>query len=287
MRRRSSTKRCPAISPSCAPRSSRCSAAASTSVVFTSYGNPAHARPTAPCPGGHDGFDVHPAFRADAERLRKVALFVQNRFLPAIKALATCTGGVQCRDPARERMAFVDAHQAAFASTAFARAPRPIPSSTASASRPRAKALPTTSSTARPSRWRAAPRQRVPRLRAARALDPHRQRQLLHRDDVPEGVSATMQPSELHDATWGVSPPSTAAPSIRPPRAMPPWRTPRSPPRARCSASRRRPTAAMTRQRRRHSIHRSCSDRGRRGNTSVSEICRGLSTCRPRAGGDP
>jgi hypothetical protein len=84
-------------------------------VVYVSYGNPALAAPDTPCPGGRDGFDVHPAFGADGERLRRTVNFVSQRFLPAVKALATCDG-TGCRDPATERMTFVDSHQAAFAS---------------------------------------------------------------------------------------------------------------------------------------------------------------------------
>ena len=48
------------------------------------------------------------------------------------------------------------------------------------------------------------PAERIPALRAARALDPHRQRQLLHGDDVSRAaLPSTMQPSNIHDATWG------------------------------------------------------------------------------------
>jgi len=82
-------------------------------VVFVSYGNPALAAPDTPCPGGRDGFDVHPGFGADGERLREVAEFVNAQFLPKIKALALCEGRA-CRD-AKDRMTFVDAHQRAFA----------------------------------------------------------------------------------------------------------------------------------------------------------------------------
>ena len=84
-------------------------------VVFVSYGHPALAAPDTPCPGGRDGFDVHPAFGADTERLRRVSDFVSQKFLPRMKALATCEGR-SCRDPTSERMTFVDGHQAAFAS---------------------------------------------------------------------------------------------------------------------------------------------------------------------------
>jgi len=83
-------------------------------VVFVSYGHPALAGPGVPCPGGRNGFDVHPAFGADPQRLRRVVDFVSNEFLPKIRAIALC-GGSLCRDPATDRMTFVDAHQAAFA----------------------------------------------------------------------------------------------------------------------------------------------------------------------------
>jgi hypothetical protein len=84
-------------------------------VVFVSYSNPAMQAENKPCPGGRDGLDVHPAFGADSERLRAAADFVNNKFLPKIKSLATCDGSKLCRDPLTERMIFVDGHQAEFA----------------------------------------------------------------------------------------------------------------------------------------------------------------------------
>ena len=94
-------------------------------VVYVSYGNPALAGPDTPCPGGRDGFDVHPAFAADGERLRQAAEFVSRKFLPGVKALARCEeGGVP--DPATERMTFVDAHQPPSRCTARVRVPTTI-----------------------------------------------------------------------------------------------------------------------------------------------------------------
>ena len=84
-------------------------------VVYVSYGNPAMQGENQPCPGGRDGLDVHPAFGADADRLRAAAQFVENKFLPKVRALATCDGSKVCRDANTERMVFVDSHQAAFA----------------------------------------------------------------------------------------------------------------------------------------------------------------------------
>jgi hypothetical protein len=83
-------------------------------VVFVSYANPAMQAANKPCPGGRDGLDVHPGFGADATRLRATADFVDTKFLPKLKMLATCDGTKACRDPMTDRMTYADAHQAAF-----------------------------------------------------------------------------------------------------------------------------------------------------------------------------
>jgi hypothetical protein len=83
-------------------------------VVFVSYANPAMQAANKPCPGGRDGLDVHPAFGADADRLRAAAEFVDSKFLPKVKLLATCDGSNACHDPMTDRMTFVDSHQPAF-----------------------------------------------------------------------------------------------------------------------------------------------------------------------------
>jgi lysophospholipase L1-like esterase len=85
-------------------------------VVFVSYGHPAM-RGEGLCPGGRDGLDIHPAFTADDGRLKRVSEFVQNKFLPTMRALARCEGGPQCADS--ESMTFVDAHQPAFMEHGF------------------------------------------------------------------------------------------------------------------------------------------------------------------------
>src|SRR5689334_22836532 len=88
-------------------------------VLYTSYANPALANGGAPCPGGRGGFDIHPSFNANPQRLANATSFVQNEFLPALRAFATCQSGVLCRDPAADRMTLVEAHQAAFADHGF------------------------------------------------------------------------------------------------------------------------------------------------------------------------
>ena len=120
-------------------------------VVFVSYGHPALRADGAPCGGGQSGFDVHPAFRLDGERLRRVADFVGQRFLPTLKAIAECGGAGGCANPA-DRMTFVDAHQQAFVGHGVCALPIRTPNSTAPASWPTARPSRQARSRARPSR---------------------------------------------------------------------------------------------------------------------------------------
>jgi hypothetical protein len=174
-------------------------------VVYVTYGNPALAGPETPCPGGRDGFDVHPAFAVDGERLRQAVSFVSQRFLPGIKALARCEDGRNCRNPSTERMTFVDAHQAAFASHGACARAEDDPafdrecfsgkgetfesSLTKSATEPMACGYP--ASEFRPyasrARW----------IRTANDS-------YFTAMTYPEGLPAVMQPSDLHDAIWGI-----------------------------------------------------------------------------------
>src|SRR6516162_3000982 len=54
-------------------------------VVYTSYANPALSNGGTPCPGGRAGFDIHPSFNADPQRLSTVVSYVQNEFLPQLR----------------------------------------------------------------------------------------------------------------------------------------------------------------------------------------------------------
>ncbi|MEH2509977.1 lysophospholipase L1-like esterase [Nitrobacteraceae bacterium AZCC 1564] len=87
-------------------------------VVYVAYADPSLSN-GAPCPGGRAGFDVHPSFNANPRRLADVTNFVESEFLPQLKNLALCEGGVLCGDRSRDRMTFVDQHQAAFANHGF------------------------------------------------------------------------------------------------------------------------------------------------------------------------
>ncbi|HEX2653823.1 MAG TPA: hypothetical protein VHN11_09260 [Xanthobacteraceae bacterium] len=88
-------------------------------VLFVSYANPALHEGGIICPEGRDGFDIHPAFSVDTNRLRQVSDFVSDKFLPRLKDIALCENGVICSDLASDRMSFVDTHQRAFADHGF------------------------------------------------------------------------------------------------------------------------------------------------------------------------
>jgi lysophospholipase L1-like esterase len=174
-------------------------------IVYVTYGNPALAAPDTPCPGGRDGFDVHPAFAADGERLRQAANFVSRRFLPGMKALALCEEGKNCRDPSTERMTFVDAHQPAFALHGACARSDDDPafdrecfsgtgetfetSLTRAATDPMACGYP--ASEFRPY---------APRARWIRTANDSYFTALTY----PEGLPSLLQPADLHDAIWGI-----------------------------------------------------------------------------------
>lgn len=169
-------------------------------VVYVSYGHPA-LQGEAPCPGGRDGLDVHPVFAADGARLSQVTDFVQNKFLPKLKALAQCETGGTCRDPATERMTFVDAHQASFASHGMcARSPND-PVFDRDCFSPKGESFdpsPVSAATAplvcnhRPSDFRPY----APRARWIRTANDS----YFAAMTFPQGLLA---PSNIHDATWG------------------------------------------------------------------------------------
>jgi hypothetical protein len=174
-------------------------------VVFVSYGNPALQAENKPCPGGRDGLDVQPAFGADAERLRGAADFVETKFLPKLRVLATCDGNKVCRDPTTERMIFVDSHQAQFArhgmcvrattdptfdrdcfsttGNSFQTDPTIAPDDTMACNEPASNYRPYASR----ARW----------IRTANDS-------YFTAMTYPEGMPAILRPSDIHDALWGV-----------------------------------------------------------------------------------
>jgi hypothetical protein len=174
-------------------------------VVFVAYGNPAMQAPGVPCPGGRDGLDVHPAFSADAQRLRAATQFVDSKFLPALKALATCDGGNACRNPLTDSMTFVDGHQAQFERHGMcAHAPTDpefdrkcfsrdgksfVSDLVAAADDPLACSLPASDYLPYTSRARW--------IRSANDS-------YFTAMTYPSGIPATLRPTDIHDALWGV-----------------------------------------------------------------------------------
>src|SRR5258708_32450295 len=158
----------------------------------------------APCPGGRDGLDIHPAFTADATRMKTVTDFVLPKFLPPVKALAAREAGPKCASPDTDRMTFVDGRQAEFANHGICvRSPEdPVfdrecfsaegnsfePDLVASATSPLVCAL-------RPNEFRPY----APRARWIRTANDSYFTAMTY----PRGLSSTMQPSNIHDAIWG------------------------------------------------------------------------------------
>jgi lysophospholipase L1-like esterase len=174
-------------------------------VVYTSYANPALANGGTPCPGGRAGFDIHPSFNANPQRLADAAGFVQNEFLPALKALATCQSGVLCRDPATERMTFVEAHQAAFADHGFCARAETDPEFDRQCFSPKGESFdPDIVNAANQpllcGRSAGDYRAYLPRARWIRDANDSYFAAMTY----PQGLPSSMQPSDIHDATWGV-----------------------------------------------------------------------------------
>jgi hypothetical protein len=173
-------------------------------VVFVSYGNPAMQAENTPCPGGRDGLDVHPAFGADADRLHATAEFVDTKFLPKLKALATCDGKT-CRDPTTERMTFVDGHQAAFDRHGMCARAADDPEFDRNCF--------STSGDSFQTDLTVAPDDPMACHEPASNYRPYasRARWIRTANDsfftamtYPEGMPAVLKPSDIHDALWGV-----------------------------------------------------------------------------------
>jgi lysophospholipase L1-like esterase len=174
-------------------------------VVYTSYANPALAGGGAPCPGGRAGFDIHPSFNADPQRLANVSGFVQNEFLPQLKGLALCQGGILCRDPQGDRMTFVEAHQAAFNDHGFCARSESDPEFDRQCFSPKGESFDSdiVKSASQPlvcGRSAGEYRAYLPRARWIRDANDSYFAAMTY----PQGLPTSMQPADIHDATWGV-----------------------------------------------------------------------------------
>jgi len=174
-------------------------------VVFVSYANPTLAEVGVPCAGGRAGFDIHPSFNAQPQRLANVSGYVDNEFLPHLKALALCQSGVLCRDPGADRMTFVDAHQAAFANHGFCARAQNDPEFDR-------ECFSATGQSFDPDLVTAANQPMLCGRNAGdyRAYLP-RARWIRDANDsyfvamtYPQGLPSSSQPADIHDATWGV-----------------------------------------------------------------------------------
>lgn len=173
-------------------------------VVYVSYGHPALAHGQA-CNGGRDGFDVHPAFGVNERRLSPIAQFVQDEFLPQIKALATCTGSALCRDPQADAMTFVDRHQAAFAQHGVCVRASNDPDFDRECFSPRGESFhpdPVTGAVDPLVCGRKASDYRpyLPRARWIRSANDS----YFSAMTFPQGLPGALQPADIHDATWGI-----------------------------------------------------------------------------------
>ena len=129
---------------------------------------------------------------------------MQSEFLPQLKNIATCQGGVMCRDEA-DRMTFVDAHQQAFGNHGLCvRAPSDPEFDRAcfSATGESFNANPVT-----------AAEQPLICDRDVKEFRPYLPRGRWIRDandsyfsamTYPQGLPVTIQPADIHDATWGI-----------------------------------------------------------------------------------
>ncbi|KWV58408.1 hypothetical protein AS156_34515 [Bradyrhizobium macuxiense] len=174
-------------------------------VIYTAYANPALNNGGAPCPGGRAGFDIHPSFNADPQRLATVSGFVQNEFLPQLKALAQCQSGTICRDPRTDRMTFVDAHQDAFASHGFCARAATDPEFdrdcfSANGDSFVSDIVAAASQPLKCGRSAGDYRAYLPRARWIRDANDSYFAAMTY----PQGLPSSMQPSDIHDATWGI-----------------------------------------------------------------------------------
>ncbi len=172
-------------------------------VVFVSYGNPALSG-TAACGGGRDGFDVHPAFNVNAERLRRVSDFVSGKFLPKLRALARCEGGIACKQPETDRMTFVDSHHEAFAERGVCVRAETDPEFDRECFSPKGESFNTdlASSATSPLTCDRRPSEFRPYASRARWIRTANDSYFTAMT-FPRGLPATAQPNSIHDAAWG------------------------------------------------------------------------------------
>jgi hypothetical protein len=173
-------------------------------VVFTTYGHLALGENGAPCPGGRDGFDVHPSFNADPARLRQVADFITGKFLPKLKALATCDGSTLCGQRT-DRMTFVDSHQQEFEVHGFCARSDSDPAFDRECFSPNGDSFESdiVQAANSPLACQRKPtefRPYAPRARWVRTANDSYFTAMTY----PDGLPSVLQAADIHDAIWGI-----------------------------------------------------------------------------------
>jgi hypothetical protein len=133
-----------------------------------------------------------------------VVEFVSNEFLPKIEAIARCQGKL-CREPASDRMTFVDAHQAEFAYHGVCARSANDPEFDLACFSPKGESFRTDLAQAANDPLACGHPAGEYRPYASRA------RWVRTANDsyftamtYPQGLPTLLQPANIHDATWGV-----------------------------------------------------------------------------------
>jgi hypothetical protein len=134
-----------------------------------------------------------------------VSNYVQNEFLPQLKAIALCQGGVLCRDPGTDRMTFVDAHQTAFANHGFCARAQTDPEFDRDCFSAKGESFDPdiVTAAAQPmlcGRGASEYRAYLPRARWIRDANDSYFAAMTY----PQGLPTSSQPADIHDATWGI-----------------------------------------------------------------------------------
>ena len=142
---------------------------------------------------------------ANPQRLAAVSNFVEREFLPQLRGLALCEGGILCRNPRADRMTFVDGHQPGFASHGFCARAESDPefdrqcfSATGDSFDP--DIVTAASQPMLCGRSAAEYRAYLPRARWIRDANDSYFSAMTY----PQGLPTSQQPADIHDATWGV-----------------------------------------------------------------------------------
>ena len=131
--------------------------------------------------------------------------FVESEFLPQLKALALCEGGILCRNPRADRMTFVDGHQAGFADHGFCARAESDPEFDRQCFSANGDSFDPDIVTAASQpmlcgRSAGEYRAYLPRARWIRDANDSYFAAMTY----PQGLPTSQQPADIHDATWGV-----------------------------------------------------------------------------------